>query len=36
VQTNLEVITAFGSDIHLTRQTDGTILLEASALSGSR
>jgi RNA 3'-terminal phosphate cyclase (ATP) len=32
VQTNLEVITAFGSDMRLTRQTDGTVLLEAAAL----
>ncbi len=32
VETNLEVISAFGSDLRLDRQDDGTAVLEASSL----
>lgn len=34
VQTNLDLLNAFGSDTYLDRQTDGTLALEASTLIG--
>lgn len=36
VQSNLELITAFGSDLHLDRRADGTNVLEASPLPVTR
>ena len=34
VESNLDVISDFGSDLHLDRQVDGTAVLKASPLSG--